>query len=64
MPIIHILDDVNNDKYSDDLTQVATEYGLVCFKIELLKERGSNLPYELTSMKFELEGKLKQLLYA
>lgn len=64
MSIENILGDVNRERYSEGLTQVASEYGLVCFKIELLKERGSNLPYELTNMKFELESKLKQILYA
>jgi hypothetical protein len=64
MSIVNILDDVNSEKYSHDLTQMAAEYGLVCFKIELLQEVGTDLPYKLANMKFELEGKLKQLLYA
>jgi UV DNA damage repair endonuclease len=64
MSITDIFPEVPEDKNTQSLSEVAQQYGLVCFKIELAKEVEAKISGELIRIKFELENKLKQLLYA
>jgi hypothetical protein len=64
MSITDIFPEVPEEKNTQSLSEVAQEYGLVCFKIELSKETTTKISGELIRIKFELENKLKQLLYA